>query len=593
MQTNVKYLDSGLLKDRVKPEMAIARSFYENDLWLEGDGLAVRKPKNDVEKLSEIEEGFATQNVIEEVVDRKRDGVLGREPLPKIVRKDGRELNKEEENLIRQTEAALTEWWNKREILGTMKDSFVGAMLERRSEVRPYAPPAAYDKKTGSLKKVSTFDEALKLLHFKTISPQSAGVFLDEETLEPFSIYEYEKGGKNYLEVSLIGADGLTHLARIEQDQVETFAARAFPNSLGKYEKTWFQKVVEAAKSIINKNSKSTEFNYAPLDLDGKLYLYELDLKRPFVTAPMCSLQKQISLDYTMKGRNTYTGGFRSKHWLNARPPQGIKEIADANAPGGKRIVTYDKPMKDGAGVQSFVQGAKIYDEEGKVKGVATPNLVVVDPVSTQTFIDSKKDNRAGILAMAKQEHVLSNMESSPSGFSRQQARSEFKTDLTQDGTCVDNEGRYILEFAMMFAANLTGQVERFKQYRVDFKSIIDAGILSPEEKKDNREAYEAGEISLETLQSRNGVEDTEAELTKIKSEDGYEINRLEKVLNVLAKANGKLPLATQVEFLVKSLGKEEEWNAEKLVNELNAENDQKRKDEMAVKSNGNGAFVR
>jgi ElaB/YqjD/DUF883 family membrane-anchored ribosome-binding protein len=228
--------------------------------------------------------------------------------------------------------------------------------------------------------------------------------------------------------------------------------------------------------------------------------------------------------------------------------------------------------MKDGAGVNGFVQGTLIRNDAGEVIGVATPNVVITDPVSVQTFIESKDDNRAGILAMADQLHILLSDSATASGFSRQQARAEFQKSLNDIKPNVDALGRWIVEFAIMFAANLTNKVEMMKQFRVDFNSIVDAGVLSPEEKDDNRKAYQAGEISLETLQSRNGVEDTDAELQKIKSEDGFEINRLEKVLTVLEKANGKLPKKMQIEFLIKTLGKEEEWQIESIMSELEKE---------------------
>jgi hypothetical protein len=273
-----------------------------------------------------------------------------------------------------------------------------------------------------------------------------------------------------------------------------------------------------------------------------------------------------------MQGRNTYTAGFRSKHWLNARPPTASTKVVDSTQPSGYRTETVNLPMKDGAGVNGFVQGTLIRNDAGDVIGIATPNVVITDPVSVATFIESKDDNRAGILAMADQLHILLSDSATASGFSRQQARAEFQKSLNDIKPNIDALGRWIIEFAVMFAGNLTNRVEEFKAFRCDFNSIVDAGVLSPEEKEDNRKAYAAGEISLETLMSRNGTEDTDAELIKIKSEDGFEINRLEKVLTVLEKANGKLPIKMQVEFMVKALGKEDEWKVDTIMKDLENE---------------------
>jgi hypothetical protein len=552
------------LESRVTAQMEESRKFYTGDLWNSGKGLAVKLPTDNA-KLQEVANGFASQNVIEEVVDRRRDGILGREPIWTLPPKKG-DPTETQVDLALEIAEAVTEWWNKREMLELMRQMFVDGCLDQRVEIRPFAPRNAYEGK--SLKNVSTLAEALDLLHFQVVSAKSGAVLMEEDSLKPYSIYRYEKDGETFIEVSLTDDDGKTHLSRIREDQVGSL----LPTLENYNQKSWFEQIVAIAKRLVNKDATDDRFDYAPLDLDGKLFLYELDLKRPFVSEPMKSLQKQISLDKTMQGRNTYTAGFRSKHWLNAKAPTGKKQVVDADSPTGYRTETYNKPMKDGAGVNSFIQGTVIYDENGQFKGVATPNVVVTDPVSPDHFISSKADNRAGILAMADQLHVLISDKASVSGVSRQDARGEFKQDLKNCKSPVDSLGRYIIEFAMMFAANLTGRVEEFKQFRCDFNSIVDAGVLSPEEKDDNRKAYQAGEISLETLMHRNGIEDTSAELTQIKSEDGFEINRLDKILTVLERANGKLPIKMQVEFLVKSLGKEDEWDIAEIMTELGKE---------------------
>lgn len=541
------------LTTRVTDAMTESREMYEGDLWRNGKGLAVKKPP-EAAKLQEIKDGFATQNVIEEVVDRRRDGILGREPMWTLLLKKGEAADGQIKSAGEMSDA-LAEWWNVREMLEKMRQMFAGACFDRLAVIRPFVPKTAYDV-SGGLKQVSSVADALKLLHFEVKQANKGGVFFQEDSLEPYSVYKFTKAEEEVTEISMADGDGLTHLTHLKEKEFSKFATENLPT---------------LAAYIINQEAQNETIDYAPLDLDGKLYLFELDLKRVFITEPIKSLQKQISLDKTMQGRNTYTAGFRSKHWLNAKPPQGTKEITDADAPGGVRREKYDKPMQDGAGVQSFVQGSPIYDQNNNIIGIANPNVVITDPVSVQTFIESKEDNRAGILAMVDQLHVLISDKASVSGISRADARAEFRQDLKGVKIPVDALGRYIIEFAMMFAANLTNRVEEFKQFRCDFSAIVDAGVPSPAEKEDNRKAYEAGEISLETLMARNGVEDTDAELAKIKSEDGYEINRLEKVLDVLSKAEGKVPLKMQIEFLIKSLGKESEWQAESILKELEA----------------------
>lgn len=102
----------------------------------------------------------------------------------------------------------------------------------------------------------------------------------------------------------------------------------------------------------------------------------------------------------------------------------------------------------------------------------------------------------------------------------------------------------------MAFAAVVTGREKEFEDFRCDFNCLVDAGLPTPEEKEDNRKAYAAGEISLETLQSRNGVEDTDAELSRIKSEDGYEFNLIVKAAKAYSDANGNVPLSVFINLL-------------------------------------------
>lgn len=104
----------------------------------------------------------------------------------------------------------------------------------------------------------------------------------------------------------------------------------------------------------------------------------------------------------------------------------------------------------------------------------------------------------------------------------------------------------------------MCGREIEFAEFRCDFDSIVDAGMSDVEEREANIEDYINGVISLETLRSRNGVEDPDAERSQIESKPAYEINLLDKTLDVLNKANGKLPLKLQIQILVKILGKEE-----------------------------------
>lgn len=502
-----------LLNNRLTPTMVTARLFYEDDHWQNGKGLVIKKPSGSgaAEILRQMKEGFASQNKTAEVVDRRTKGILGREPLWKLLPKTQDETTTAQQASIDEMTAALVEWWNKRKMLEVLRESHTNAALERRAELRPYVPRAF--KVNGKVKQVPTLAEALELLHFENVSPTDAGVFLEENSLKPFSLFKTIRDDVTQIDFSFVDADGITHFKTFTESEFEKFVKDNFSTSLAKY--------------IVTQTGAKEVGEYS-IDLGGKLMLYEADLGRAMVSESFQSKQRQLNLNLTMKGRNSYTAGFRERHFLNADEPDELNL---------------------GAGSATYHQGAVVTDLNGNVTGLATPSVVIVDPVDPTSFIKSEDSLDNQMLAEVDQRHVGMSDDATASGKSRAEARAEFRGSLLESKAPIDAEGRYIVEFAMMFAAALTGRTSEFEVFRCDFDSIVNAGVPSADEMKANREAYDAGEISLETLRSRNGVEDTDAEGSKVKSEEGYELNQLKEILEIFASANNAIPLKTLIEL--------------------------------------------
>jgi len=503
---------NALLQYRITPVMVTARAYYEDEHWQKGDGLVIKKPTNQPEILKEMEKGFASQNKTAEVVDRKTSGILGREPLWKLIPKTQEETTDREQASIDEMTAALVEWWNKRNMLQTIRTSHINACLEQRSELRPYVPRAF--KVDGKVKQVGKLSDALELLHFETVSPEDGGVFLEENSLKPFSIFKTIRNDQTEIDFSFVDGDGITHFKTFTESEFESFVNQNFATSLAKY---------------IVTQTGSKEIGEYSIDLGGKLMLYEMDLGKAMITKSFQSKQKQLNLNLTMKGRNSYTAGFRERHFLNADEPDNLNL---------------------GAGSATYHQGSPVIDNKGNVIGIATPSVTIVDPVDPTSFIKSEESLDQQMLAEVDQRHVGMSDDATASGRSRVEARGEFRNSLIMDKALLDAEGRYIIEFAMMFAAALTGRTTEFEIFRCDFNCIVNAGVPSAEEMEANRKAYEAGEISLETLRSKNGTEDTDAEDSKVKSEDKYELNQLKFALEVFALGTGSIPLKTVIELM-------------------------------------------
>jgi hypothetical protein len=525
-----------LLTNRLPEGGQESLSMISGDLYLKGKGLIIRKPvDNDPAILKEMEEGFSSENVLALVTNNRVDGLLGREPAWSLLRRDGKELSNEETERLAKISSAIVAFWNEREMLDLVREMYWRASALQRDVLRPYIP-SGYKDDSGTLKAnaARTPEQALEMLFFERVSAEVAGVFRHKATGKPYSVYRRTEVsatdggvGETLVDFSFVDADGITQFKTFRSEDFDRFLEENFP-TLAKYQ--------------VRKTGEKQQSEHS-IDLNGKIFLHELDLKRPFITDSMRRNQKQISLDKTMKGRNSYTAGFRERHWLGAEKP--TKEIDDPNNPGNKIRVPIS--LKLGAGSATFTQGAEVYDQENKLIGRAKASLVVVDPVDPQTLIRSKEDNAYSILLEASQTHILAADSVAISGISRKDSRSEHEKRLKKDKPRIDALGRYIIEFSLAFIGAATG--EDVSAYRCDFNCIVDAGLPTPEEREDNRKAYAAGEISLEELMARNGVEDPQAMLSQIKAEDGFELNELAKIGKIMQDIGGVIPLAMLIEL--------------------------------------------
>lgn len=472
--------------------------------------------------MSRVEEAFVSRNVIKEGADRHDAGILGREPLWRFLSKttQSKDLTEPQQKLVKEAEDALTEWYNERNILGIFQQSDITAILEGKAIIRPYIKAKAVDKKNGKLKKQISLADALKLLRFEVITADKGGVFEDDETFEDFGVYAYEdKDGNKKAEITYLDDEGKTRLRKIDARDISDFVPNNFPTSLGKY----------ISEADLNKFKP----NEMAMELGGRLFMYEVD-RVPLISEQVRQLSKSLNLTLTMMMRNINVAGARTTTVSNAKKPTETTTYTDAQ--GNPTRETKEVPVKRGVGTTLFLNGLPVYSEDGKsIVGYTSPNINVQDPVSVENFIKSLIEFYEAILTELNQLHVSISGDATASGRSRQEARAEFEKSLVKTKTLIDALGRWLIEVALRFAAFLCGRPE-FLEFRCDFNSIVDAGIPSAEERAANREDYKEGVICKETLQSRNGVDVTDAENAKISADPESELNRLDKALDVINK---------------------------------------------------------
>lgn len=534
-------IKNGFFSGRRKPAAVENSLFYDGDhLQKEYDyrGWIGERPKLDsayYDFMSRVEEAFVSRNVIKEGADRHDSGILGSEPLWRFVLNSTQtEPTEAQTRLIREAEDALTGWYNDRNILGVFQKSDIVALLEGKATIRPYILTRARDKKDGKLLKQKSLADALKLLRFEVLTADKAGVFEDDETHEDFGVYAYEdKDGNKKAEITFVDGEGKTRVRKIDERDISEFAPNNFPNSLNKY----------ISEDERNKFKPSEMM----MDLGGRLFLYEIN-RLPLVSEQVRQLQKTLNLNYTMMMRNINLAGSRSTAITNAKKP--TEKTTKTDVSGSEIKVEKEVPVKRGVGTTLFLNGLPIYSEDGKsITGYTSPNINVTDPVSVENFIKSAVEFYEAILTEFNQLHVSISGDATASGRSRQEARAEFEKSLVKTKTFIDAMGRWLMEVALRFAAFLCGRTE-FLEFRCDFNSIVDAGTPSAEERAANIADHKAGVISLETLRSRNGVEDTDAEAAKIATEPESELNRLNLALDVINKGSMILTMEEQRRIL-------------------------------------------
>jgi hypothetical protein len=540
--SNLGYTEAnGLFTTRRSAAAAENTNYYLGDHLQEGSDflgyIGERPPagENYGEFMNRVKAAFVSRNCVKEFCDRHTNGVLGREPLwrfaVKNVSKD--KTTKEQKNTIAAAEDALTEIWNDKEFLLMLQKTVTTALLEEKCVVRPFILPKSLTER-GELIKTKTISGALKMIRFEVVTSDKAGVFEDEETFEDIGIYKFEdeKTKQKRAEITYL-KDGITYLRTVESRDL-----------------TGIKNDLPTLRNYISGAETFGAKTYSLGDLGGRLFLYEFK-REPLISEQVRSLQKCLNLDLTMMMRNINLAGFRQKTITNAQKPLATVVTVDEN--GNPVIEKREVPMRSGLLSTPFLNGLPIKQRDAQgneyITGYTNPNINIADPVAVDTFVESLAVFYEAMLSEVYQLHVAIAGDAMASGKSRIEARAEFEKSLQKTKTALDALGRWLLEVSLRFAANLCGQNE-FLDLRCDFNSIVDAGTPDAAERDQNIKEWQAGGISTETMMSRNGIEDTDVETAKIQADAGYKITMLGKVLDVIAKSSGVLPLSIQLNMV-------------------------------------------
>jgi hypothetical protein len=489
-----------LFQDRRPAEVQASTEFYNGDHWQDGGGWIGAAPTFGTtaykQTLAQIQEAFVSENVIGEVVDRHVAGVLGREPLWGFIPQDMVALSTrarrqrfqkragittvpavpaEMDPAAQEADDALTLWWNQRRTREQMKQALKMALAEGVALLRFFIPRGLRDE-NGSIPDQSDLSSALDSVYLQVVTADKGGVFKDDDTEREFGIYLYERDGENFAELSFVNQAG--------QTQIE----------------------------ILSDDGNEGPFVY---DLQGRLTMYEFR-RQPLITEQVKSNQRSLNLALTMMMRNVNLAGSLERTVMNAERPKKKIRVYDEGSPTKYREETVDGDYLEGAGATMFLTGLLVRNDAGQIIQRANPNISFREPVKVETFTATRDQFYASILGQCQQKHAMISGDSTVSGRSREQARGEYESSLKDSADVIDDCGRWALEVPMRLGAQLCNQVNKFAELRCDFTSIIETGPVDPQERVENRADVEARLMSAETAMSRNGIDDTDAELQRI-----------------------------------------------------------------------------
>jgi hypothetical protein len=482
-------LRSLLVETDRRPASAIrATNFYNGNHWQDGSGFIGQLPPKGLAGyksiISDIQAGFVSENVIQEVTETHVGGILGREPAWTFVDKNADEATRTDQaSFGNATAESLTPWWNDRAALDDLQATATTLVLEGKVVRRLFIPRGLVPDGKAS---ATDIESALKFIYFENHTADIAGVFIDPDTQAEIGIFMFEE--------------------RDVQGEVLGQAAElSFLNSVGE----------TVVKVVRDNNRKSDEFG--PYQLGGHLLLFELD-RRALITEQVQSMQRALNLAHTMMMRNVNMAGNRERTITNAKPPEEIKRVTTAST-GQQVTQPFPGYYRTGAGATNFLWGQPIYDDDGAIKGYTNPNVIITDPAPVNTFVETTDHYRSGIYNQVHQRHVLIVDKADTSGRAREIARREFERSLKESKSVLDASGRWELEVVIRLAAQIASLGAKYLNLRADFNCLIDAGEPDPEKQKTTILMRDAGLISAETARNWIGVEDANAELARIKAE--------------------------------------------------------------------------
>ena len=482
--------------------MPLNQAFYEGDHLQKGAGWIGPGPLPTASDYGTFVEtlspAFISQNVVATVTDNKvnaycNDDIKWGTVLRRAL-KEGEEETKEESDLKAEADAALMEWWNCRDILGTLTVFSENWELYARAGLRRFIPPGKLDD-NGMVPTVGELAQALDFIYVESPSYANFHLYRDSETMEEVGIYLYTKTE------TVDGKETDVAAAELSFLEIETVngAMRPLKVPAGEKRKTTLRIVTE--KEVVETN---------PLQLGGYLWHFEAVGKKPLITEQVRSQQRYLNLAKTVGRKNLADNGWLEEFLLGAQLPGKYEGEGDE-----KKFVP--EPQRRGPGIIRDIKGQTVENDSGT--SIISPSVTwrpIVDPSGS---ITTAEDAERSIHKETAQLHTLDEGGGNVSGETLKQRRATFKVSLEKSASTLAEATRWLLESALAQAALYMGKPGRYDALRVEVTPRMNTGPLTSEELNEITSRMKDGYLSEETGLAEQGIRDVDAERGRIEKE--------------------------------------------------------------------------
>ena len=528
-----------------------SKYYFEGDHWQDGKAWTGPSPSETSSMygtvMNQIKKQFTSKNAVLEVVGRHVDAVLARvesgwyfvskkvsatgtapgirvqeDNVTKVA--DGKPPVKSEDpnkELIDEATDALNQWWEERQVSSHIRSAVEKLKYAGRGGIRIFIPSGKVvgNGESTTIPECKSITDALQYIYVESPNVDAATEVLDRSTMEKMYVYVYKDKG----------IDGTDYEY---------------------YESCYYDPITKLTVIKFQTKDPNVDSTEIAIDFDKRSIFFEM-VMNPLVTDQVKQNQNMLNVSLTMMARNVIIGGFLERVILSADMPGDWVE--DATQPGGKRYVP--KTVDVGPGKIPVLYPIEYTDEEGR-KTITRPDIRYRDPVSVDTFSQTKQQYYNCILEDCEQTHMIIAGDAFASGEARIQARANFAVSVLRTKPQVDNLVAWLLSTVLEMADYFSSKSKNFRKIKPVVDIRPDTGPLTPDEKRIAIEMYKSGLMSREAAMVLLGSENPDEEIDKIENEKRITTPaELAQILTALSKTGWELALDQLPEVDVNIIG--------------------------------------